>query len=205
VDTDELGERADETMAAFSYTEHAENAALALRVCTDLGVERDRALRGIVRAAPDPGAMTEHRLDFFGRRIVFINGFAANDPVSTEKLWALARQRHGSVQKRIAVFNCREDRPDRSLGLAKALARWPAADHVVLMGTGTYLFAQAATGAGLDAAALVFTEGLSVDAVFERIVGLVGPSALVMGMGNAGAQGLELAVYFRNRAQPRVS
>ena len=138
--------RAD--LAGFKYVEHAENVALALRVCQEVGVDRDMALRGMWAANPDPGAMTDHALGFFGRSIVFVNGFAANDPESTERIWRMAIERHADRTRRVAVFNCRSDRPDRSIQLAAAYATWPPADHVVLIGSGTYLFARTAVRAG---------------------------------------------------------
>ena len=56
--------------------------------------------------------------------------------------------------------------------------------------------------AGLDGSKLVSVEGYSIEEVFERIISLSGSSALVMGMGNIGDGGLELAGYFDNRALP---
>jgi poly-gamma-glutamate synthase PgsB/CapB len=202
VDREAVSGITPEELARFSYTEHADNVALALRVCADLGVPRAVALKGMWAAAPDPGVLTEHELAFFGRRIVFVNGFAANDPISTEMIWNLALDRHPEVERRIAVFNCRADRPDRSLQLGKACVAWRPPDHVVLMGTGTYLFARAAVSGGMDSSRLVFVEDAKVDQIFETIVSLVGRSALVMGMGNIGGQGLELGRYFRNRSVP---
>ncbi len=192
----------EETLSRFRHTEHGDNVALALKVCADLGVDRQRAFEGMIEARPDPGAMTDRQVDFFGRQITFVNGFAANDPVSTKQGWMMASSRHNDLLSRIAVFNCRADRPERSVLLGKEFASWPAADHVVLMGTGTHVFAHAATSAGLDPGKLVFAEELPVEQVFERIVALVEDSALVMGMGNIGEGGLRLANYFRNRALP---
>ena len=192
----------EKQLARFRYTEHGDNVALALAVCSDLGVDEETALEGMWSAQPDPGAMTVRALDFFGRRITFVNGFAANDPVSTEQIWDMALQRHGDHERRVAVFNCRADRPDRSALLGAEFAKWSPADHVVLMGSGTFLFARAAVNNGLDASKLVLAEGLSIEAVFERVIALVGTSALVMGMGNTAEGGLELAAYFSNRAAP---
>ncbi len=201
---DMLGaEGAKAALDGFRHTEHADNVALALAVCRDLDVDDDVALRGMHNAAPDPGAMTERKLDFFGRAIIFVNGFAANDEVSTRQIWSFARERHSEADRAIAVFNCRADRPERSLSLGRACVDWEPADKVVLMGTGTYVFADAAVDAGLDPSKLVFVEGMSVEQTFERIVSLVGTSALVMGMGNAGGGGLRLASYFNNRAEPQ--
>ena len=185
----------------FAYTEHAENVALALRVCTDLGVPRAVALSGMWKAVPDPGAMTELELDFFGRRLVFINGFAANDPVSTRRLWEQSIHKYPGLERKVAIFNCRADRVVRSIQMGRDLVNWPPADHLVLMGSGTYLFARAATEAGLDASKLVFTENQTIEEIFETTIGLVGRSALVMGMGNIGGQGLALVQCFRNRSK----
>jgi gamma-polyglutamate synthase len=194
-----------EDLAGFSYTEHPDNVALALRVCADLGVARETAVAGMHKSAPDPGALTEHTLDFFGRHMVFLNAFAANDPVSTQQLWDGANQRHPEIGRRIAIFNCRADRPDRSMQLGRDFVKWLPPDRVVLMGTGTYLFARAATRAGYDAAKLLFVEDLDVADIFERLVGIAGRSALIMGMGNIGGQGLDLVRYFTNRALPEES
>jgi len=201
----ELAPIDENVLAGFSYTEHADNIALALAVCEALDIDREVALRGMYKARPDPGAMTRHALDYFGRNIVFYNAFAANDPVSTEQLWELANQRAPDVEKRIAVFNCRADRPDRSVQLGAEFCDWTPPDHVVLIGSGTHLFARAATRAGFDVSRLVFAEDLAVHEIFERIVGLVDRSALIMGMGNIGGRGLSLVRHFKNRSRPGES
>ncbi len=199
VTQEEIDAVPQEVMDGFSYTEHAENVALALKVFDALDIPRDTAIRGMHKAPPDPGAMTTHELDFFGRRLLFFNGFAANDPVSTGRLWHLGLSKADAFEKKIAIFNCRADRADRSAQLAEALPEWTAPDWVVLMGNGTQMFARFAKRAGFDADKLVFAEGLRVEEIFERILELAGPSAMLMGMGNIGNQGLDLARYFQNR------
>jgi gamma-polyglutamate synthase len=189
-------------LAGFAYVEHAENVALALAVCKELGVERDVALNGMWKARPDPGAMMVSDVDFFGRKVFFVNGFAANDPESTERIWNMALERYADVEKKIAVFNCRADRPDRSRQLGEACTRWAAADHYLLIGTGTYIFARAAAENGLDEQKLVFAEDLRIEEIFERILELSGSRSLVMGMANIGGPGLDLVRHFRNRVSP---
>jgi gamma-polyglutamate synthase len=202
IDAEDVAAVTRDELAGFRYREHADNVALALSVCADLGVERAVALSGMQRAAPDPGALTVHDVRFFGRRLLFYNAFAANDPVSTEQLWQLALDGAPDARARIAIVNCRADRPERSQQLGAEIGRWAPPDQIVLMGTGTYLFARAASKSGYDMARLVFVEGLTVEEIFERIVSLSGRSALLFGMGNIGGQGIELARYFQNRAEP---
>ncbi len=200
VGDDEVAAVTADDLSGFGYVEHAENVALALRVCVELGVDRATALRGMWRARPDPGVMTTHELDYFGRRIVFVNGFAANDPESTERIWNMALDRFPAVQKRIAIFNCRADRVDRSQQLGAACAGWRPADHYVLIGSGTYIFARSAAKAGLSMTRIVFAEDRPVAEIFEMVVDLAGRSALVMGMGNIGGPGLPVVRHFRNRS-----
>jgi poly-gamma-glutamate synthase PgsB/CapB len=191
-------------IAGFSYVEHAENIALALKVCQAVGVERNVALQGMWGAHPDPGAMTAHEMNFFGREVNFVNGFAANDPQSTEQIWRLALERYADVEKRIAIFNCRDDRPDRSRQLGTVVPTWPGADHYVLIGSGTYIFAKYAVKAGLDARKLEFAEDHPAEDIFETIVELTGRRSLAMGMANIGGIGLEVVRYFANRSNVRI-
>ena len=98
-----------------------ERGAVAARVRGAWASSGPTALQGMWQAKPDPGAMTAHEMNFFGREINFVNGFAANDPQSTELIWRLALERYADVEKRIAIFNCRDDRPDRSRQLGEVV------------------------------------------------------------------------------------
>lgn len=202
VSQEEIASVTDEEMAGFSYVEHQENVALALKVCGDVGVPRQTALRGMWSAQPDPGAMTEFHLEFFGRQVVFVNGFAANDPESTERIWRMALDRHKTTDRKIMIINSRADRPDRSRQLGEALPKWPPAYRYVTIGTGTYVLMRTAVAHGLEASRFVFAEGMGVEQVFEELMGLAGKSAMIIGVGNTAGPGLALVRYFRNRAQP---
>ncbi len=194
----------DEEMGEFSYVEHKENVALSLRVCEDLGIDRETALRGMWKAPPDPGVMTVSRIRFFGRDIYFVNAFAANDPESSEQLWNMAIQQFPSVEQRIAIFNCRADRPMRSEQLGRACVHWQPADHYLLIGSATYLFLKSAISEGLPLKSMIVMEHESESDVFEMILERMGRSAIVVGMGNAKGQGLSLARFFRNRSTPKA-
>lgn len=192
-------EVSDEDMDRFSYREHLDNVKLAIAVCEDVGVPADVALRGMWSAKPDPGGMSESRLHFFGRDVMFVNGFAANDPISTRYIWEQSLLRYPDYEKRIAVFNCRSDRADRSRQLGEAYADWTQADEVVLLGTGQYIFARAAVAGGLDPTRIVFVDRNHPADIFEILLGLADTSTLVMGLGNIAGPGLALAEYFENR------
>lgn len=181
-----------EQLARFRYIEHAENVELALRVCEDIGVARERALLGMQAAAPDPGALTiEYRL-VDGQKLCFVNGFAANDPESTGQVWELALERAPHDVRRVALVNCRADRPDRSLQLGEAIVSWTPADHVVVTGTGTHFFTSAAEKAGLDPARMIAVGQEDASELVRRLLVLGGSGVVVVGLGNIGGLGLEL-------------
>jgi poly-gamma-glutamate synthase PgsB/CapB len=188
-------------MADFSYIEHRENVALALAVCCDLGIARSVALAGMYAATPDAGVMTTHRLDMCRWPAAFVNGFAANDPESTEHNWRLAISYFPELKQRIAVFNCRDDRTDRSQQMAHACADWPRADRYLLIGTGTQVFARSAAAAGIPRDRIESLEGASSEGILRRIAKRATEPCLVMGMANIGGPGLKLLGVLRAAEQ----
>lgn len=195
-----------EELAGFGYVEHAENVDLALRVCADVGVERAVALRGMQLAHADPGALTMEQARVGRAVFLVVNGFAANDPESTGQVWELALSRVGAAQKKIALFNCRVDRADRSEQLGEAAATWTRADHYVVVGSGTSFFVHAAERAGVERSRLVIAEGEEAPALAQRLARLASGGGLVVGLGNIGGVGLGLLDHLRElRAEPPVS
>jgi gamma-polyglutamate synthase len=190
-------------LARFSHDEHAQNVALALAVCAALGVDRQRALAGMWQATPDAGALAEWNWQEGDKRFWLVNGFAANDPASSREIWAAALDRHAQAERRIALVNCRADRPGRSALLGRACASWPAADHYLLCGGGTRHFARAAIRSGLEASKLTVVSGAGTAPIFAALRCLAGSTTLVVGLGNIGGAGLELVEHFQNR-KPRA-
>jgi len=197
---DDVAEVSDDEMSAFAYAEHAENVALALAVCADLGVDRATALAGMQALKPEVGATRIQEIDFFGRSLIFVNAFAANDPESTEMIWERVVDHYGDGKYKLAVVNCRFDRPQRSQQLAQVAAEWTPADHYILMGSGTLLFARAAIRAGLSVSAMTVAEGMDTGELFETVLEHSEGDALIVGMCNVHGGGAELARYFTNRS-----
>lgn len=191
-------------LEGFPYIEHPDNVALALRVCADLGIDRRTALEGMWRAEPDAGVMTVYQTQESGKSLTFINGFAANDPDSTGKIWEMMIQRYGQYRQNLAVINCRADRPDRSRQLADACLSWTPADHYVVIGTATNLFAHRAESRGLERRRMTCIEGTPCNQLVNEICRVAGHDTMVMGMGNISGPGMELVNHFRARHIPFV-
>lgn len=191
-------------LEGFPYIEHPDNVALALRVCADLGIDRRTALEGMWRAEPDAGVMTVYQTQESGKSLTFINGFAANDPDSTGKIWEMMIQRYGQYRQNLAVINCRADRPDRSRQLADACLSWTPADHYVVIGSATNLFAHRAEARGLERRRMTCIEGTPCNQLVNEICRVAGHDTMVMGMGNISGPGMELVNHFRARHIPFV-
>ena len=193
----------DSDLNGFCYKEHAENVALVLMILEHFGIPRQVAMEGMWQAHPDPGALTEYEMDFFGRKIFFVNGFAANDPESTARIWNMMQEKYHDVDTTVAVFNMRADRPSRTVQLARETDFWHGADKVILIGSGAYLFSRMAAKTSCDDTKLIYADYNRVEEIFESILEQCSGRTLVVGMGNIGEQGLELNRYFKNRSIQR--
>lgn len=200
IDDEHIASISWDEMNRFSYIEHPDNVALALRVCADLGVDRLTALHGMWAAHPDPGVMTTHNVDD-GQQLVFVNAFAANDPVSTGQNWNMLTKRFADYQRHIAIFNCRADRPDRSVQLAQACLKWKPAHHYLAIGSATNVFAKTAEANGLPANCMTCVENGSTQKLVETVNRACGASAMIMGMGNIAGPGMEMVRYFSQRSE----
>ncbi|RUO23293.1 poly-gamma-glutamate synthase PgsB [Aliidiomarina iranensis] len=190
----------EETMAKFTYAEHAENVELALQVCEHVGVEREAALKGMLALEPEAGAMQVLKVNYFQRDITFVNAFAANDPESTGRIWEQMVEKHGNERRRILLINCRADRPHRSQQLAQAAPDWPPADKYILMGSGTLLFVREAVKRGIPADKLLIMENAAMVDITESLLEESGNRALVVGVCNIHGGGEDVARFFQNRA-----
>lgn len=189
-------------MQGFSYIEHRDNVALALEVCSHLGIERETALKGMYNAIPDEGALRAHRVEAFGKRIVFYNAFAANDPDSTMMIWKKIRDEVGMEGTRILLLNTRHDRLDRARQLAGMCGKNLAleADHLILIGQSTEVVEHMSTGNGFPKAKIINLGYTTPAKVFEKTLSLTNKHSTTVAIGNMGGMGAETAEYFENRS-----
>jgi poly-gamma-glutamate synthase PgsB/CapB len=92
-----------------------ENIATALAVTRALGIEDAVAIRGMQKAAPDPGAAGCGTVTIAGRQAAWIDATAANDPESLDLLVTGLKPRAP-----ICIYNHRADRPLRLLAFAQS-------------------------------------------------------------------------------------
>ncbi len=108
--------RTDGTEPDFDF---AENIALALAVCEELGVPRGTALEGMRRYHRDPYALSLHRCG----GAVWAAGLSINDPQSTIMVWEKLRERPEFAGRELTLLiNNRPDRGSRTRDMAEVCA-----------------------------------------------------------------------------------
>lgn len=99
----------------FNYLVFPNNVAMPLAVAGVLGIDKETALRGLLKAHPDPGAMMTHDIEYHGKKATLVNAFAANEPQSTYEIWEkLVETGKFRTDDPIVLVNARPDRVDRT-------------------------------------------------------------------------------------------
>ncbi len=107
-----------------------EDVAIALAVTRELGITDEVALRGMGKAAPDPGAVTSGSATIGGREVAWIDATAANDPESLDLLTPARLKPCPTV----VVYNHRDDRPARLRTFAEHSTTFRNSTAVLLTG-----------------------------------------------------------------------
>lgn len=121
----------------FSYQQFEENVAVALAVAEELGLDMDAAVKGMLKAQPDPGTTaieevpTQHVEKF-----TWVPMFAVNDWQSTVKVFRSVSEDLPKDCTRVVLLNNRSDRTDRAQLFIDLVAGELAdeIDRVVLLG-----------------------------------------------------------------------
>ncbi len=191
-----------EEMKGFSYIEHRENVALALAVCEHLGIERNIALEGMYKAIPDAGALSRYNVEFFKKRMIFYNAFAANDPESSYMIWEMLKKEIGFEGLRIVLLNTRHDRLDRAKQLAEMIAQKleTELDYLILIGQSTDVVEDMSIANGMKRDKIINLGWTTPANVFEEILSITDNISTIVGIGNMGGMGAITAEYFENRS-----
>jgi len=179
-------------MEKFSYIEHKENVALALGVCTYLGVDEKAALKGMQNARPDPGALRRYTIDLDGKEITLVYAMAANDPESTYLIWQSIDKNFPQIN---ILVNCRNDRIDRSFQFAKLIKERLRANHYILTGSGTDVLAKKIYKT-IDRSKVLDLGGKKPKEVIREVARFVGNKSLIFAIGNTVGYGEEMIRHF---------
>lgn len=186
-------------LSGFSYMEHRENVALALKVCERLGVKRKIALRGMYSAIPDIGALRVYQLRLADKKVTFIHAFAANDPESIRTIWKNLALDQVDTERLCVLVNLRGDRIHRSGQLAELMAKQLRAHKFVLVGDYTRLIHNRSLSLGLQEERLLNLGKVEIEKLFDELGKIVSDSHVIFGMGNIGGMGGKILSYVAER------
>jgi poly-gamma-glutamate synthase PgsB/CapB len=194
----------NEEMRGFSYLAHKENVAIALSVVQHLGIDREKALKSMHHAAPDPGVVRRYEIEIHDKLIEFVSAFAANDPESCLAIWDLLKIHHQPGKTLIVLVNSRRDRIQRAEQLGEFITSHLDADYYVITGEYTRPLVNKAIACGMPHNKIEDLGGRSLEAVFNSVVSLASERTLVFGIGNMVGFGEEIVDYFTERGQEIV-
>lgn len=187
---------------ALPYLEFDENIALAVTVCSALGADPERAriaMRGVV---PDLGAL---RLWSWTKpaaaaapststcTTTFANGFAANDPESSQAVLRKIREAVPGATITAAILNLRADRPERSaqwIGLLRS-GGVPGCDALYVIGPGAGAVVRRAGAA----ARMCTLRDTDPGHLIARIEAENPGNLLIVGLGNIAGAGRDIVDY----------
>lgn len=194
----------EEYLRQFDYMVFPENAALALAVAQALGIDEETALRGMLNAHPDPGALRIYPLNrHLPNPAYFVNGFAANDAASTLNIWERVKLLGYPTDDPVIIMNCRADRVDRTEQFARDVLPYIKSDTVVAIGESVKPIVDAYEAGMLPAKQLLNMEGKTTEDIFEAIRDKL-EGRVIYGVGNIHGAAEPLCELFEQMKEQQV-
>ncbi len=191
----------DEEMEGFGYVEHKENVALALGVCKSLGIPKDLALKEMYKYIPDPGILRKWVLKIEDKNITLFNALAANDPDST---YLIYKRLGNSGGRFYIIVNCRADRLDRSVQMARLVKEKIPAKLYFLTGGNTRAFYREAMRLKMEKGRIIDLGGKSIASACATIIDRVEANATILAIGNIVGYGEQLIEYLIKKGNPNL-
>ena len=188
----------DRIIDKFNYMNFKENVSIALRVNKLLGVKEEIALRGMLKAKPDPGALKVCKLIKENKIIFFVNAFAVNDRRSVLLAWENVKKIFDlSNLPVMGIINSREDRVLRSIEFSRILATEIMLSKIILVGPLSKLTERALLKLKVSADKITNLGKLTdAEKVIEIALELTDNKAILVGFGNTKGAGQKLIEYF---------
>ena len=188
----------DRIIDKFNYMNFKENVSIALRVNKLLGIKERVALRGMLKANPDPGALKVYKLIKENKIIFFVNAFAVNDRCSVLLVWENVKKIFdlGNLPV-MGIINSREDRVLRSIEFSRILATEIMLSKIILVEPLSKLTERALLKLKVSADKIINLGRLTdAEKVIEVVLQLTNKKVILVGFGNTKGAGQKLIEYF---------
>jgi poly-gamma-glutamate synthase PgsB/CapB len=197
----------DADIDRFDYIAFKENVAIAIAIADIVGIPRNVAMDGIVRADPDPGVLRMKELRILGKRVTWANLFAVNDResmvVAMEKLVPYMTPETTTV----GILNNRSDRERRAIQFAEVAVKDLSFNFLVTFGAFEGLVTDLLVDNGYPLDRILNlgdTHSPSVEQIIAKMVGgMPTDHVLVVGFVNIHTHQAEMMLeYFEHEAEP---
>ena len=184
-----------------------DNVAISLEVGRLLNIDEKICWQGILKAKPDPGALTIYKLKAQGRVLWFINAYAANDRESIILIRDKVRKLFPAAilnSSKIAILNNRDDRITRITQFAKILAKDFILDHIFLVGQNSLLGYNQLKKNGYPSDSehlTIIHHENNVNFVLEQIIKFIKKEGIIYGLGNTRGFGLQIMDYLKEKGE----
>ncbi|MFQ5436233.1 MAG: poly-gamma-glutamate synthase PgsB [Anaerolineae bacterium] len=162
----------DEDIARFDYMAFKDNVAVGLAVADLLGIDAGRAMRGMVNAKSDIGAVRLQRVAILDKPVIWANLFAVNDResmiISMDVLDAYCHER----TVKIGLLNNRYDRERRAEQFSDVAVKDLPFDWLITFGAFEDLVTRKLLANGFPADRIV-NLGFSVNPSLEQILAAI--------------------------------
>ena len=176
----------------FGYIVFPDNVAIAMGVAEALGIDREIALKGMLNAPPDVGAVEVKYFDANQSTNVYVNAFAANEPKSTKAILNKVESYNYPYKKIVIILNCRSDRVDRTRQFAEDFITEVDFDTLICTGKSTQMVTEVMKGQP-DKKYLNF-EGRDIKEI-EQALYQESQNSLIFCVGNIHGPGKQIAQY----------
>ena len=182
----------------FNYMNFKENISIALQVNKLLGVKEEIALKGILKAAPDPGALKIYKLSKENNTLFFVNAFAVNDKNSTLLIWENINQKtYLKKIPSIGIINSREDRVLRDIQFAHLLAKEIILSKIILVGPLSKLVERTLLKLKVSPDKIINLSRIpDIEKILQLVLQFTENKVLLIGFGNTKGMGQRFIEYF---------
>ena len=175
----------DSLLESFPYITFKENVALALGVCEVLGLDRARALEGMLHSTPDYGTVQLFERQNHAGVYTFVCALGVNDVDSLVELQReLIRRKKLDGGPLVGLFNSRDDRAPRSVEFARAMSRELKFRSVIVTGRHTKAFVREAVRCGYPREQLSEMEDATAHEILEAVDARAPAGGAVFACGN---------------------
>jgi poly-gamma-glutamate synthase PgsB/CapB len=197
----------DDEINRFDYIAFKENVCIALAIGDLLGIPRDVAMDGMVKADPDPGVLRMKDLAIGDKRVTWANLFAVNDRESMVAAMEKLAPYITDETTTVGILNNRADRERRAIQFADVAAFDLSFQRLVTFGAYEGLVTDRLRQNGYPAEHILNLgdeHRPTQEQIIQRmIVDQPTPHVLVVGFVNIHThQAEEMLEYFEHEAQP---